>query len=146
MIDKELYVQIHTLMPIPCVDLVITRANKILLVRRKEEPAKGQLWFPGGRIMRGESFTAAAKRLAKAEAGLDVITLCHVGVGNLTFDEDPFGHGQGTHAVTFVIKCTAMGTTDPILDDNHSTFCWVANPGNDVDPYVRQFAYLAKKK
>jgi len=43
-----------------CVDCVIVRVNTItgerefILVERKDQPAKGMFWFPGGRMFKGE--------------------------------------------------------------------------------------------
>jgi colanic acid biosynthesis protein WcaH len=144
-IEKDVYSKIHSLIPIPCVDLVIIRDNRILLVRRKLEPAKGQYWFPGGRIMRNESFVNATKRLAKAEVGLDIDIkkIAHIGIGNLLFPTDPFGHGQGTHSVTFVFKCV-VGNDNPILDQNHDEFIWWDGSSGDHHAYVKNYAAKAK--
>ena len=35
-----------------------------------QEPAKGQYWFPGGRVLKGELIPAAAGRKALEETGL----------------------------------------------------------------------------
>ena len=123
MIDKELYSKIHELLPIACVDLLIVDDGKILLVKRNREPAKDQYWFPGGRMLRNETFAGAAKRLALGETGLHINAVETLGVDNLIFVEDPFGHGQGTHTVTCVVKCMPI-TTDIKLDPNHDSYIW----------------------
>ncbi len=46
--------------------------NRIVLVRRAIEPGYGLWVFPGGYVDRGEEVTAAARREAREEAGLDV--------------------------------------------------------------------------
>ena len=48
------------------------RDNRIVLVRRAIEPGYGLWVFPGGYVDRGEEVTAAARREAREEAGLDV--------------------------------------------------------------------------
>ncbi len=143
MIDKTIYSEIHKLMPIPCVDLVIYKNDKILLVKRKEEPAKGQYWFPGGRILRNESFKEAATRLALKEVGLKIDKIEGIGTGNLEFKEDPFGHGNGTHAVTFIYKCVT--TDDPSLDGNHEDFLWWNGKSGNYHSYIMHFADLSRK-
>lgn len=142
-IERELYSKIHEVMPIPCIDLVVMRENKILLVHRKEDPAKGQYWFPGGRIFRGESFQDAAKRLIKSEVGLDINKFETIGTGNLIFEEEPFGHGKGTHTVTFIMKCQAPHQ-EPVLDRNHSGYIWWGGTTGH-HPYVLHFADEARK-
>jgi ADP-ribose pyrophosphatase YjhB (NUDIX family) len=46
--------------------------NRIVLVRRAIEPGYGLWVFPGGYVDRGEEITAAARREAREEAGLEV--------------------------------------------------------------------------
>jgi ADP-ribose pyrophosphatase YjhB (NUDIX family) len=49
-----------------------TGDNRIVLVRRAIEPGYGLWVFPGGYVDRGEEVTAAARREAREEAGLEV--------------------------------------------------------------------------
>ena len=51
-------------MPIVCVDVLLTRNSDgaALLVLRHSEPVRGLHWFPGGRLLFGETFTEAALR------------------------------------------------------------------------------------
>ena len=51
-------------MPIACVDVLLTRNTDgaALLVLRHSEPVRGLHWFPGGRLLFGETFTEAALR------------------------------------------------------------------------------------
>lgn len=70
-IPANLYKQIVKVMPIPCVDLLVTNPKgQVLLVKRKNEPAKGQWWFPGGRVNYGELRVEAAKRKLLKECNL----------------------------------------------------------------------------
>jgi colanic acid biosynthesis protein WcaH len=74
-----------------CVDCLLVRTSKedkkeCLLVLRSSEPAKGLWWLPGGRLLKGESFFAAAERKAKEETGLANVTCIQVlGVWNTFF-------------------------------------------------------------
>jgi ADP-ribose pyrophosphatase YjhB (NUDIX family) len=47
-----------------------TGKKECLLVLRSSEPVKGVWWLPGGQLLKGESFFAAAKRKAQQETGL----------------------------------------------------------------------------
>lgn len=70
-VEESLYQQIIKVMPIPCVDLIVEDdQGKILLLKRKNKPASGEWWFPGGRIFHGESMIATAQRKLKEECGL----------------------------------------------------------------------------
>jgi colanic acid biosynthesis protein WcaH len=54
-IPLVLYNEILKLMPIASVEPVIVVDDALLLLKRENPPAKGQWWFPGGRIHKGES-------------------------------------------------------------------------------------------
>ena len=55
---------------------------KILLIKRANEPAKGQWWFPGGRVHYLETRSQAASRKLREECGLESSSLAELG----TFD------------------------------------------------------------
>jgi ADP-ribose pyrophosphatase YjhB (NUDIX family) len=71
-IPDPLYNEIVKLMPIPSVEAIIVKDGKLLFLRRKNDPANGQWWFPGGRIRMGESIEEALLRDVKEETGLTV--------------------------------------------------------------------------
>lgn len=55
-IPEGLWGQIVDLMPIASVEAVVLRGDSVLFMRRRNSPAAGLWWFPGGRIRRGELF------------------------------------------------------------------------------------------
>jgi len=59
--------------PVVAVGAVIYRDDRILLIRRDQEPAKGHWTFPGGVVELGESLEEAVKREALEETGLWVV-------------------------------------------------------------------------
>jgi colanic acid biosynthesis protein WcaH len=144
MINRETYKNIHSLMPIICTDLVIVNHSKILLIKRNLEPAKGQYWFPGGRIMKGESQLDAVNRIAHSEVGLNIYNLNKIGIEDLIFDTDPFEHNQGTHTVSIVFTCHTEAT-DPILDKNHSSYIWWdGSSGSSIDlhQHIKSYGFM----
>ena len=56
--------------PICCVGAVLVRNQKILLIQRKNSPAKNLWSIPGGRLNQGESWQAAVEREVKEETAL----------------------------------------------------------------------------
>jgi len=55
MIQENLYKKILEYLPILCVDVIIKDLNgSILLIKRNNEPLKGEWWVIGGRVLHGE--------------------------------------------------------------------------------------------
>ena len=49
-VPAPLYREFITRLPIACVDVAIVHRGAVLLVKRKDPPARGQWWVPGGRV------------------------------------------------------------------------------------------------
>jgi len=66
--------------------------GRFLLVKRGDEPVKGYWWVPGGRILRNETFYAAARRKVKVRLNTNAkhhltsikVALFLLGFGHLT--------------------------------------------------------------
>jgi mutator protein MutT len=58
--------------PIVGVGAVIVQDGKAVIIRRANDPYKGQWSIPGGRVELGESLGAAVVREMREETGLDV--------------------------------------------------------------------------
>ena len=57
--------------PLVSLDLLVQdRQGRVLLGMRKNEPARGFWFVPGGRIMKDEALAAAFERILDAELGL----------------------------------------------------------------------------
>ncbi|KAL7569977.1 hypothetical protein ACA910_017028 [Epithemia clementina (nom. ined.)] len=150
-----------------CVDILLVRQQQqtlegkqkqikqALLVERSSEPAKGLWWLPGGRLLKGETFFAAAIRKAQQETGLTNVRPIQVlGVWNTFFptshwdtDDSP---PEGTQTVNPIVLVEVM-TTDPTttttsnndvkLDATSENYRWIdLDPKNNAseDKYVLQ--------
>ena len=71
-IKEEIYSQLIKSIPVLCVDAILKRDNKYLLVKRNENPLKGEWWVPGGRVNIGEKLEAAINRKINDELSLNI--------------------------------------------------------------------------
>lgn len=97
--------------PIPTVDIIIERNNKIVLIRRKNEPFKGKLALPGGFVNWGETVENAAMREAKEETSLDVKLKEILGIYSIP-NRDPRGHLMTTVFIAKPINGKVKGGDD----------------------------------
>lgn len=77
--------------PLLTVDIIIEYKQKIVLIRRKNDPFKGCFALPGGFVDVGETVETAAHREAKEETGLDIEIIGLVGIYS-DRARDPRGH------------------------------------------------------
>jgi len=129
LIPSSLYDQIVKSMPIPSVEAIIVKNGLLLLLRRKNNPVKGQWWFPGGRIRKGESLEEALCREVKEETGLDVTACKLVNVYSRLFPE--------RHDITIVFLCKCSG--DKVtLNEEHTEHKFFKDIPRDIHPYILQ--------
>ena len=126
MIEENLYQQIREVLPTVCVDLLVTNdKNEYLLAKRKDKPAQGQWWFPGGRIYKGETWKDTALRKGREELGTELR------IGNMISVEDYFADDAPWHTVNIVVH--AMYDNDSInLDETHEKYRWASKIEDDL--------------
>ncbi len=134
-IDQELYKEIRKNVSIPCVDVVAAHNGKFLLGERTNKPAKGEWWFPGGRMLVGEKFEKAVSRKLKQETGLVVKTQKFLALE--TWDHPDGPDEIPTHSVACVFKATVV-SSNLKLEQQHSRFKWYSKIDPKWDPYVKR--------
>lgn len=127
MIPSSLYDQISKCMPIACVEAMIVMNKSLLLLRRRNDPARGQWWFAGGRIRKGESLEEALFREVKEETGLDVTAHKLVNLYSRVFPE--------RHDIAIVFLCKCRGGK-VVLNDEHSEHKLFKKVPIDLHPYL----------
>ena len=128
MIPSPIHRQITALMPIPSVEAMIVKDNSLLFLKRKNNPARGQWWFPGGRMWKGETFKETLYREVKEETGLAVDVIKFVGVYSRIFPD--------RHDITIVFLCRC---TDKVsLNEEHSEYRFFRNIPRGIHPYLRE--------
>ena len=135
-IPKPVYREAFSKAPLACVDLVVEKNNQILLVKRKEEPCKGQWWLPGGRIG-DEKWEEAVQRIAQRELGQHVNIHKKIGTYETHLSPGPFGmdHIKGNNTV-FLVSPTQETIR---LDATSSDYQWASKDTSfSLSPYIKK--------
>ena len=87
--------------------MILTKDDKVLLMKRKGSHGKGTWSTPGGHLEFGETLEECAAREAKEEVGVDVIDVRFRAVTNDIFEE------TGKHYITVWMEGKSVG--EPFL-------------------------------
>ncbi len=123
-IPEDQYRMMVSALPIVCVDVLIIFEGKCLLLKRDNEPAKGQYWFPGGRILKNETIAAAALRKAKEETNLDCVFVSVVSTEESIFENKQVPE-SGVHTVNICCRLTTSSIDNISIDHLHNGMIWV---------------------
>lgn len=139
-IPTEEYARIQRRVPEACVEVVLEHEGAVLLVRRTNEPAKGEWFWPGSRLYKGETLEAAAQRVAREELGLEVELTGRLGVYSHFWDTSAVEGVDTRHTVNVVFRAGPVADEFELtLDDQHDDFRFVSGPEPGLHEYVRQY-------
>lgn len=91
--------------------IVFDELDRVLLIRRKNEPFRGQYALPGGFVEAGETVEDSARRELKEETGIEAHELQLIGVYS-----DP-GRDPRHHTITIAYLVRVRGQTPVAGDD-----------------------------
>jgi colanic acid biosynthesis protein WcaH len=126
-VSSFIYDQITKLMPVVSIEALIVMNESLLFLKRNNHPAKGQWWFPGGRIRKGESLLEACAREVREETGLEVSSLKLINVYSRIFPE------RHDITVAYLCKCKKGKI---VLNNEHSEHALFKTPPNDLHNYL----------
>ena len=123
------YLSVVKSVPLVAVDLIIrNRSNEILLGLRKQEPAKGYWFVPGGRIHKDETIQKAFSDIAEHKLGItaDFSDTALLGVHEHFYDTNPYGlENCSTHFLSIVYEINVdFLRVDQLPDDQHEAWKW----------------------
>lgn len=119
-IPREDWKTIVQNVPIVSVDLVVLHDDDVLLGKRKNKPAKGEWFVPGGRINKNESLEEAAHRIVREELGVKIEIIERLGTYEHLYQESDVPSSNGKHyiATRFLAK-SLTPDRNPKPDDQH---------------------------
>jgi 8-oxo-dGTP diphosphatase len=97
--------------PSVMVDAIIEKNDELLLVKRRKDPFKGVLSFPGGKVDLGERVEDAVKRELREETNLDIEPTDILGVYSDP-SRDPRGHRISITFIARIISGEAKAAGD----------------------------------
>lgn len=136
------YTKAHRSTVILCHDVFIEYQGGILLIYRKNYPAKDILWPLGGRVERGVPVEDSLKKKVKRESNLDLAGLRIVGFSRTFFLTDPFGHNHGTDTFNIVYFGKGVGILELDADHEKPTIIQphqMQQAKETLHPYVSHF-------
>ena len=121
-IPEDEYQKILKSMPIFCIDFLIRCEKKYLLIKRTQEPLKGDYWIIGGRLRFKETVEDLAIRIQTREVGRYFPNRKLIGFSNYFFPEVPEARATHTPAILYLVDVYEM--FEPKIDETHSDFVW----------------------
>lgn len=124
MLSVDDYIKVMDTMPVVCIDCVVANdRGEYLLVKRDNEPLKGEYWVPGGRLHKGERLEEAVHRKMRQEIGVDVEIVENLGFFEEFFDKTAQDSRGGFHAVSFLFLVRPL-SVEIRLDHQSSDWGW----------------------
>lgn len=129
-ISGGLFKEFRRLMPFVCVDGYVKIGDGVLLIKRKEEPAKNLWWPLGGRMPKGLGKEEAIKKITKREVGLDVEVVKELGLEDLFWDTNAgwLGDVGGTHDMAVVYALRLVDSNQELVLDKTSSSHRIITP------------------
>ena len=110
------------LMPIVCVDAVVSYRDKYLVIKRTSWPAKDQFWLPGGRIWKNERIIDATLRKVKEETNLNAYYETFLTVEETFFEK---AENMTKHTVNITSLVAVKNIKNLSLDGEHDEHKWL---------------------
>jgi len=139
-VPEDLFAEFTARMPEACVEVVLETEEGVLLAKRANEPAKGEWFWPGGRLYKGEKLEDAARRVAREELGIEVGVEGRLGVYAHFWETSAVGEGPSRHTVNVVFRVTPAREEFGIeLDEQHEAYRFLSGLEPGLHEYVRRY-------
>jgi len=152
MLSTEKYLSVVTFSQIVSVDLLVkNREGKILLGKRRNAPAQGYYFVPGGRVYKNETIKEGAYRMLQWELGLTDKNIAlkarcvseHIYEDNFCHAIDEKGKSISTHYVCFGFDVDLDNIDMDTFKSQHDDAIWLTPEEilsrDDVHEYVKLY-------
>ncbi|OTP70473.1 GDP-mannose mannosyl hydrolase [Caballeronia sordidicola] len=124
------FLDVVRLTPLVSIDLIVTDGNRrVLLGQRRNRPAQGMWFVPGGRVMKGETLDTAFTRVVRDELGIASVQRSAsrlFGVFEHHYDDNFAGVADiKTHYVVLAYSITLGGAVPIGRFVQHSGYAWL---------------------
>lgn len=140
-LPEAIYATALDYLVITCVDLVLTRGDRVLLAKRNREPHPGW-WLIGGRMAAGESPAMVVQRKATEEAGLVNLAIDRfqfIGVYSTCFarrSQPPQKHGLHSVNLTYQLELTDQEMPNvQLVSSEYDEWQWFHK--NDIETVLK---------
>lgn len=139
-IPEQQYAACQEHLPEACVEVFLEHDGGVLLARRTNEPARGEWFWPGTRLYKGEALEDAARRVAREELGLSVELTGRLGVYSHFWDTSAVPGVESRHTVNVVFRAVpGDDDVEVVLDDQHDAYRFVTELEAGFHEYVRRY-------
>ena len=146
-LGRKEFLEVVARAPLVSIDLIVQRADgRVLLGKRRNEPAKDYWFVPGGRIHKNETLERAFRRICRDELGKEFSPADAQFRGvfehfyDTNFAEEP---GFGTHYVVLAYRLTSAELPDQLPDEQHHDFQWFDPAGilhlDSIHPHTKAY-------
>ncbi|PTQ89767.1 GDP-mannose mannosyl hydrolase [Agitococcus lubricus] len=130
LLAKDAFLTVVRDTPLVSIDLVVKDAEgKILLGYRKNSPAKGYWFVPGGRICKNETLDQAFARITLTELGIALKRETAILLGlydHIYTDNFANVEGIGTHYVVMAYAVELSTAALSLPKEQHSDYTWMS--------------------
>jgi colanic acid biosynthesis protein WcaH len=124
------FLDVVRLTPLVAIDLIVSDADgRILIGHRRNRPARGTWFVPGGRILKDETLDAAFARIVDAELGIAKLARSSARFEGVfehhysdNFAAEP---GVPTHYIVLAYALSLGNTQQIGRPDQHSDYLWL---------------------
>ena len=142
MLSADEYSVVHATTPVVSVDLVVFNGEgKVLLGKRRNEPARGAWYVPRGRMWKDETVAEASRRISRGELGVEMQISRLLGAYHQVYTDTQ----RGRHFITFAATLTPSAAQIAAInhDDQHEELKWWATSelleSPDVHLYTKSY-------